>query len=753
MKSSGKYSKLEEKELKEFSFVETLMEDTKTEEIIVERTSKDTPKADKTTKQNTMRNTVYENVADMKANGYAIVTKSLSKAVIKSDELKTPEVKTVTNFLKNSNMETTLEKDKEKTLNPNTDTCVRMNVESINLAPGQANESICVNSVSTQFTQASADLITNTGAEASHVNSLELDKEECEEILHNINKNIQALLHSPIFQTETKYQQLVRQVLNVLGTSVDVVEVVITLRKMNLDKFTKEITNLESLINKDFSQSLAEADDNVIDIINKNIKMFCDAPGYENNETLQRKVRTVLNILVEAGSAEDVLDMLHLEGLQYFAENKPKHSQTEENSRSRSRGRSKEGVHVTFLSPEPKSKIHSNSYSVNKKHLEMGVQSPPRIERNKESRKVKRFTRVSSGSRTRRGTSDGSVFDSLSEDLKEQAEESESKQDESKIQNTLERKVLLDTSPISHAELDIKQKKFSLHRSFTEVIKDTDEYRSVKMKKKSMIDDKNSIVSKILKEKAKTENLNEQIEDTEIAVDDVNIENSAASLEISKEPPWQNNPKDNKHFEKRDRTESVCSENMPDLCPIEIEENQHNLTIIPSIDPKHELNNEVQVQTHKNVNLFALTSFDQDVESDDDISEDSRSNSEGCTSNPIFQRFDETKTLESKITEKLNRLMEISLYEIDQESSKNEFVKFVINEVTASLNVKGENNNDSSRTLNKILHHVSDAREGEDKETANDNLGKVQEVLLLPVPAEEMIRRITKIVALTNTED
>ena len=86
MKSSGKYSKLEEKELKEFSFVETLMEDTKTEEIIVERTSKDTPKADKTTKQNTMRNTVYENVADKKANGYAIVTKSLSKAVIKSDE-------------------------------------------------------------------------------------------------------------------------------------------------------------------------------------------------------------------------------------------------------------------------------------------------------------------------------------------------------------------------------------------------------------------------------------------------------------------------------------------------------------------------------------------------------------------------------------------------------------------------------------------------------------------------------------------
>ena len=744
MKTSGKYIKLEEQESKEFSFVETMMEDTKPEEIIVETTSKDTPKADKTTTQNTkeMRYSVYENVAEMKENEYAIVTKSSSKAVNKSDKLKTPEVKTVTNFQKTSNMETTLETEKKKTLNPKTDTCVRMNVESINLAPGQENESICVNSVSSQFTQASADLITDTGAEALHVNSLELGKEECEEILHNINKNIQTLLHSPVFQTETKYQQLVRQVLNVLGTSVDVVEVVITLRKMNLDKFTKEITNLESLINKDFSPSLAEADDNVINIINKNIKMFCDAPGYENNETLQRKVRTVLNILVKAGSAEDVLDMLHLEGLQYFAENKPKHSQTEENSRSRSRGRSKEGVHVTFLSPEPKSKIHSNSYSVNKAHLEMGVRSPPRIERNKESRKVKKFTRVSSGSRTRRETLDGSVFDSLSEDLKEQAEESESKQAESKIKNTVERKVLLDASSISHAELDFKQNKFSLQRSFTEVIKDTDEYRSVKIKKKSLIDDTNSIVSKILKEKAKTENINEQIEDTEMNVDNAHIENSAASLEKSKEPPQQNNPKDNKHFEKRDRTESVCSENMPDLCPIESEENQDDPTIIPSIEPKHELENEVQVQTHKNVNLFALTSFDQDVESDDDISEDSRSNSEGCTSNLIFQRFNETKTLESKITEELNRLMEISLYGTDQETSKNEFVKFVINEVTESLNVKRETKNESS-----------DAREEEDNETPNDNLEKVREVLLLPVPAEEMIRRITKIVALTKIED
>eukprot|EP00090_Calanus_glacialis_P038480 TRINITY_DN6712_c0_g1_i2.p1 TRINITY_DN6712_c0_g1~~TRINITY_DN6712_c0_g1_i2.p1 ORF type:complete len:1800 (-),score=429.51 TRINITY_DN6712_c0_g1_i2:80-5020(-) len=59
---------------------------------------------------------------------------------------------------------------------------------------------------------------------------------------------------------------------------------------------------------------------NLVGIINKNISKYCKEKDYGANETAQRKVRTIFNIITEAVSAEEIYDKILLEGLQYFAE-------------------------------------------------------------------------------------------------------------------------------------------------------------------------------------------------------------------------------------------------------------------------------------------------------------------------------------------------------------------------------------------------------------------------------------------------
>jgi len=59
---------------------------------------------------------------------------------------------------------------------------------------------------------------------------------------------------------------------------------------------------------------------NLVGIINKNISKLCKETDYAKNETAQRKVRTIFNIITESVTAEEIYDKILLEGLQYFAE-------------------------------------------------------------------------------------------------------------------------------------------------------------------------------------------------------------------------------------------------------------------------------------------------------------------------------------------------------------------------------------------------------------------------------------------------
>lgn len=58
----------------------------------------------------------------------------------------------------------------------------------------------------------------------------------------------------------------------------------------------------------------------LVGIINKNVSKFCKEKDYGKNETAQRKVRTLFNIITESVSAEEIYDRILLEGLHYFAE-------------------------------------------------------------------------------------------------------------------------------------------------------------------------------------------------------------------------------------------------------------------------------------------------------------------------------------------------------------------------------------------------------------------------------------------------
>ena len=70
----------------------------------------------------------------------------------------------------------------------------------------------------------------------------------------------------------------------------------------------------------------------LIGIIKRNISKLCASQDYGSNETAQRKVRTLLSIITESSTAEEIYDKIQLEGLQYFAEYEPEY----EGSKSKS---------------------------------------------------------------------------------------------------------------------------------------------------------------------------------------------------------------------------------------------------------------------------------------------------------------------------------------------------------------------------------------------------------------------------------
>ena len=49
---------------------------------------------------------------------------------------------------------------------------------------------------------------------------------------------------------------------------------------------------------------------NLVGIINKNISKLCKESDYGKNETAQRKVRTIFNIITESGTAEEIYDKI-----------------------------------------------------------------------------------------------------------------------------------------------------------------------------------------------------------------------------------------------------------------------------------------------------------------------------------------------------------------------------------------------------------------------------------------------------------
>ena len=84
-----------------------------------------------------------------------------------------------------------------------------------------------------------------------------------------------------------------------------------------------ENEEVENELSKGTTEDLTESEEertNLIGIINRNISKLCRQQDYSQNETAQRKVRTLFNIITESTTAEEIYDKIQLEGLQYFAE-------------------------------------------------------------------------------------------------------------------------------------------------------------------------------------------------------------------------------------------------------------------------------------------------------------------------------------------------------------------------------------------------------------------------------------------------
>ena len=86
-----------------------------------------------------------------------------------------------------------------------------------------------------------------------------------------------------------------------------------------------EIERPETTNPKDGIQIIAK-------IINTNIEKLQREENFESNETLQRKVKTVANIIEESSSEADILDRIELEGLQYFVDFCSKEKNSEESA-------------------------------------------------------------------------------------------------------------------------------------------------------------------------------------------------------------------------------------------------------------------------------------------------------------------------------------------------------------------------------------------------------------------------------------
>ena len=149
----------------------------------------------------------------------------------------------------------------------------------------------------------------------------------------------------------------------------------------------------------------------LVDIIQINISKFCKTISYDCNETAQRKVKSIFNILADCKTAEDIYDTILCEGLQWFVEF---HVEGEEISEE-DFGDNTEGEVKRHLVPEKESivskilheiatpaKIERKEKSVEMADIEgrehKGASTEPidySISRHKASRQVKKYVRTS----------------------------------------------------------------------------------------------------------------------------------------------------------------------------------------------------------------------------------------------------------------------------------------------------------------------------------------------------------------------
>ena len=431
---------------------------------------------------------------------------------------------------------------------------------------------------------------------------------------------------------------------------------------------------------------------NLITTINKNISKICKEEDYNKNETAQRKVRTLFNIITESETAEEIYDKIELEGLQYFAELVPQEKETSVQRLSRS-----PSVLETKDEPQNKgdsivSKILSeiNTPKLQKRELEKSKTAGDisfkkevticTLTRNKASRRVKKFktskstTSIdkigisSSESNSRSSESEAhssaealkikskspstlpcpleentpslEITDEIKERLTPQINVQyedilEPEQTESNIEckslKTLDQETeaqesnddeFLDSKSLSinsndeekyrEAErepesvnlsltpemIERKQQSVKAQKNFSEALRDSKHRREHKKKKITI--DKNSIVFRILDEKRKTE-----------TKDDV----------LSDKKEEYASPKETR----REKTISVCSDNIPDLEECKEGDETPEVELIDNSsedernDDLEDLDEELpsnlsKKSLYKSGSLFFMTDFDDEEE-------------------------------------------------------------------------------------------------------------------------------------------
>ena len=153
----------------------------------------------------------------------------------------------------------------------------------------------------------------------------------------------------------------------------------------------------------------------LVDIININIAKFSRNVSYSGNETAQRKVRSVFNIINDSQSAEDIYDKILCEGLQWFVEF---HAEDEDVAREEYRdsqededlrfppGRQlilgKDSIVSKVLHEVNAPKIERKEKAEAEESSQKGSSSDSvdfSITRNKASRQMKKYVRTGSGQR------------------------------------------------------------------------------------------------------------------------------------------------------------------------------------------------------------------------------------------------------------------------------------------------------------------------------------------------------------------